>query len=1481
MPFDIEARIEEWRNELLDTTKRNRLIHFRTGRGGGIALIHPDPGDFWHRLVIAGKPLTFARKCDLLGFPDEAAEGDPDDPPLERPGPNAAAILERCLASPNLLEEHLLTDMPDRHLARRLTRLHLAARASLDEQGVVTLHVAFGFLRWFEETNSQVELRSPLLLVPVRLQREGIDAPWQLLPEDEELLVNHTLAQRLAADFRLRLPAAEGDADNDLDWRSYLGEVEECVKSQARWEVLDETALGTFNFQKLAMWQDLGDNAGRIRDHGLCGMIAGDRGGALGDALDLPHDKELDEKTRPEETYHILDADSSQHAAIVAASRGANLVLDGPPGTGKSQTIANVIADSLAAGKTVLFVSEKAAALDVVHRRLCERGLGDFVLACHSHKANKREVVAELGRCLDLPPEEDGNPADDLRQLDTARRELSVYVRELEAVRKPLGRSAFQVHGELARLTRLGSKSHGAVPSVLSRDGAYVERVAGLLNGLTGCRDAVGDRDRHPWRDCRVVASSLVLQEDAQHHLGRLAEQVRQAATEAAELNRLGFGQERPSRAEWLATLENVRRALLTPSWWDPAKRQELLQLTERWLDCDGMAKRLRDELAVRLGEIAFAPESAPLAFRASRFRSSWARLLPGWWFLKPRVKVWYKQRPPQTVAFHDDLDKLARYHECSDFCRQAQAERAADLLTDNRGKPDWAGTKKCLQQIERLEQVSSAGREPAPRVILQGVLDRCDALRAEGFDESWTFLTAKLFDPARDVSTGLTIDRTPLEDLCAWFGARAVDVGRIDEWVRYSGIERQLREDGAEPILKEVTGGRVALGEAANAFRRRFLGLWLEAVSETTPVLSRFTTEDHERRIARFQELDRRSVAGASARVRHVQLTHPDRPRPVAGAPVSSELGTLLHEVHKSRRHLPLRQLFKRIPRLLLRLKPCVMMSPLAVSTYLQSPDLNFDLVIFDEASQVRPHDAICAIYRGRRLLVAGDQKQLPPTDFFQRVFGDEEPDDEADTDGLTLSDFPSLLDVCQTFGLPRYRLRWHYRSKREALIAFSNRHYYDSELITFPSAHDTPNNPAVGFEYVAEGRWKPGAGGGFNAVEARRTAELILAHARHHPDQTLGVIAFSQRQQMRILDELEQMRRSAPELEEFFSEDREHPFFVKNLETVQGDERDVIFLSIGYGPDETGRVAMRFGPLNKAGGERRLNVAVTRARQGMTVVSSLRAADIDLSRTNAEGVRLLRAYLDYAERGVVVALGGTLTEVGRHGFDSPFEEEVFAELTRRGLTLHPQVGCSGFRIDLAVVDPGEPGRYLLGVECDGATYHSAATARDRDRLRQEVLESLGWRICRIWSTDWVRDPERQIGRVMAAVERARREGPPLPAAGSPLVVGPEREPRQASVMPQTAPEQTRARRSYPSIDAVPEEVVHDELLKALRKYGATPEDDLIRAVRDGLGFTSTRIRIKARIKQSLEALVGAGRICRAADQRLQLPLPCRTTET
>jgi len=397
---------------------------------------------------------------------------------------------------------------------------------------------------------------------------------------------------------------------------------------------------------------------------------------------------------------------------------------------------------------------------------------------------------------------------------------------------------------------------------------------------------------------------------------------------------------------------------------------------------------------------------------------------------------------------------------------------------------------------------------------------------------------------------------------------------------------------------------------------------------------------------------------------------------------------------------------------------------------------------------------DAIGAMARGKQVVMVGDPKQLPPTNFFDRA---ESTEDDEDVEG----DLESILDECLGANLPTMNLTWHYRSRNESLIAFSNHRYYGGSLVTFPSP--VTDDRALSFHHVT-GTYEKG-GARINKPEAKAVVADVVARLKspgfRASKLTIGVVTFNSEQQRLIEDLLDEERRRDPSLEPFFSEMELEPLFVKNLESVQGDERDIMYFSITYGPDAAGAVSMNFGPMNRGGGERRLNVAITRARHELRVFSSLKAEQMDLARTQALGVRDLKHFLEFAERGPQALAEATRGSLG--GFESPFEEVVASALASRGWELHTQIGASSFRIDLAVVHPDARGTYLAGVECDGATYHRSATARDRDLLREQVLRGLGWHIVRIWSTDWWVDRAGTLDRVDARLrellEGSRRE--------------------------------------------------------------------------------------------------------------------------
>ncbi len=595
-----------------------------------------------------------------------------------------------------------------------------------------------------------------------------------------------------------------------------------------------------------------------------------------------------------------------------------------------------------------------------------------------------------------------------------------------------------------------------------------------------------------------------------------------------------------------------------------------------------------------------------------------------------------------------------------------------------------------------------------------------------------------------------------------------------LRDWIDFKALEADLREQGLGELFANLIARADSLhaGDVPKAVRRSLLQAWLNWLFAQDSSLGTFRGENHERLIAEFRELDKKHwEQGVHAVIREVNRQKPATSVVIPGG----EVQVLFKEAYKQRRHLPLRRLFGVIPNLLTQLKPCLLMSPISVSQFLDPEKTKFDLVIFDEASQLRSEDAICSVYRGKQLVVCGDNKQLPPTTFFEQGMSEELPEEAEDPTATEAFDvFESVLDACAAV-MPQRQLKWHYRSEHESLIAFSNCTFYDFDLVTFPSWLQEDEGLGVKFVHVPDGVYDRG-GRRDNGREAEAVVGLVDKHFRRFPEQSLGVVTFNIAQADTIENYLEHFRRQNPELERYFAPDCFEKFFVKNLESVQGDERDVLIFSVGYGKDKFGRLTMNFGPLNGAGGERRLNVAVTRARKKVIVVSSIRASDFDLGEIRAEGVRVLHKYLDFAERGQ----DALQLKVGAGDFESPLEQSVAATIRSFGFGVVPQVGCSSFRVDLGVVDPLQPGRFVLGVECDGASYHSPATARDRDRIRQQILERLGWRIHRIWSPDWVTRRETEVRRLRAAIEAAQNakgRGTPLyppQSSNGPITIDP-----------------------------------------------------------------------------------------------------------
>jgi very-short-patch-repair endonuclease len=1363
----VSGKLRDLQNELLDLSRRNRLLNFRAGKGAGsIRIVGTLPAEAFRLLVVEHRPLHFLPReeapREVIGaYP---AENDTDD------GMGLSlAPLETDAAAERHKDTALKTTLPGETLHTRLTRLAQQARSAQEEQGSNILYLGLGIVSWRETPSSDVVSNAPLLLVPVELDRKSVTSRYFLRLLDEEIVANPCLLELSKRVFETALPAP--DLTDEFDLKSYFGAVESAA-SPLGWEVAGEIHLGLFSFSKLLMYRDLDpetwpDHAS-IVDHPIVRQLLGFESPEPSDTVQERTAPELDESLHPSQVFQVMDADSSQQVAIAATSDGASAVIEGPPGTGKSQTITNIIAECLTRGRRVLFVAEKAAALEVVKKRLGEVGLHDFVLELHSRKTSKASVLTELQRCLRPPESPLTTPDVDPDELARLRTRANAYVREVHLIRSPLDLSAYDAMSRIATSPHDVRPDFG-VPDIRSWSKAMFGSAREQIRSFDARLGRIGEPASHPWR---AVGLTRLGSEAKRDLLARL-ETVRTALValgrSTAPLADL-LGRANPKSLRGIEPLIACAEVLgQTPAGIS----------TTNWSDARWEGEALDTLLADAAARLALRPQWQKV-FSPSAETEDWADVLarrtegPG--YFRWLGAIWRGDTRRLRAAAAGDLPaRKALLEPLSALAKSAALrtgiEKTEQLYSDllaavwSGVDGDWGVVETAIRGARKVRRLAAETKLDA-QVVERCLSDRAGLLRGReqvldnvrAFRSTWTeWIEVTASSEAAWLGQTIVSD-ADFERLGVALEVLSRRVLELDDWVAYESIRKQLAGGplAAAVVWAASSGAREARGRLEGLFERRFYELWAESVIDETPILSEFRGEEHSVTLERFKELDRLWIEATQARVAHTLRA--GRPELTGRSRRGSKIAILEAEIRKKRRHLPLRRLFREAGEVVQAIKPCFMMSPISAAQYLAPGAVAFDVVIFDEASQVEPADAFGAIARARQVVLVGDEKQLPPTTFFKKVEIEGPPSgDEDDAASDVGKDMESILGLGMVQLPRRFSLRWHYRSRHESLISFSNEMFYDNLLRVFPSAHTGRDELGVQFRFVG-GRYLRGAGQ-TNPDEARAVVDAIVAHAHQYSERTLGVGTFNLPQQLAILDELERRRRGTRDegLEAFLTKEGPEPFFVKNLETIQGDERDVIFLSVTYGPDSTGRLIRNFGPLNREGGWRRLNVLVTRARQRCVVFSSLRADEIALLENAPRGVVALKEYLHFAEHG---ALSPSAVPAG--GFDSPFEEDVANALRGARWEVHSQVGVAGFWVDLAIVDPERRGRYMVGVECDGATYHSSPTARDRDRLRQDVLEGLGWRLVRVWSTDWFKNREKALERLIAAIEEIRSGAPP-----------------------------------------------------------------------------------------------------------------------
>ena len=1455
---NIDTKYEVWKNKLLDLGKRNRLLNYRDTARSNVKIEYPDCGTLWDMFVKNETPLVFP-------FATE------DNEEYE-----------------NEFEANVETNKNISDLQKALRNLRNKAKTAMEEQGVNVLYLSFGFLKWTESENSDQIFTSPLVLVPATLTIESIKSPYTLTLHEDEIILNPTLVYKLENDFGITLPAFEDIEDID----GFLNEIKSKT-SLKNWSISRDVGLSLLSFLKINMYSDLNKHKDTIIENPIVRAISGDAT-AISKVPEEISNYDFDKKEKPIDVFQVVDADASQQDAILMAKKGVSFVLQGPPGTGKSQTITNIIAESLADGKKVLFVSEKMAALDVVHRRLAGAGLDDFCLVLHSHKANKKSVLKQLGKVLDLSQKKVTLSDEAYHKLDALQADkdkLNDYANQVYAIIDPLGKSIYEANGIVANLDTYDDFIF-SIDDIRNVTKEQYNKYAYILSQFaTTIGKMSDDYKTNPWRGSSLSAVSNEFRHDVTARVNALLPKIKEFDNEFAQ-NLKELHLEVPhtlNNAKNIIELLNCASAAYSiPSEWILTDEiQPLYDEIEECIKLKAQLISLTNELVNAYTSVtsneSLAPTSNIELLTSQTLLEEEKDSLTSFVLTQTPYSYWSIQKMTEITDFLNtarntaeridtlksdllkiyepsvfDLDYhaiLARikteYTSFTKVFKKSYKQDKKSILLHHRDIVKKITDEEMLSLVEKLRGIDEAKqwykdnayilnglfgegvvsedsnyslleKQVAAYNVINSALSTIDKMIAihheigdkeellqkhykflyDGILSNWDLIRESLdwaisFKNQIDkVSVSETFiksvcqggdfiqlckaSKEKLEDLKGnissdyiWFISNFDNpeffddmtfinlqkrfntcmngLSLLEEWIDYNSARTKCIDGGLGDFIRVVEEHNIPVQSIYPIFKKRFFRLWLDAVLPEYPAVLNFRRKSQETTIGEFASLDKDQFEIAKARIKSKLIN--DLPSLEHFTNGVDEISILKRELSKQRRIMPIRRLFKAIPNLLLTLKPCLMMSPLSVSLFLEAETYKFDIVIFDEASQVCTENAIGAISRAKQVVIAGDSKQLPPTNFFQAAVSEGDFDTITDDDEFDDSDaYESILDEANM--LPERTLRWHYRSRHESLIAFSNAKIYKNNLITFPSNIEKATNNGVEYIYVPNGFYDRGGKKG-NVVEANKIADLVFQHFREQPHRSLGIIAFGEVQQQAIETVIRERRLKNQEFESFFAEDKEEAFFVKNLENVQGDERDTIIFSIGYAKDNTGVFRMNFGPLSKSGGERRLNVAITRAKFNVKLVGSIMPTDIDTDKISSEGPKLLRAYIDFAINGPSV-LEREITESDIVEHDSPFEEAVYNFLDRKGYRLGTQVGCSGYRIDMAVKHPTLSGIYVLGIECDGAAYHSARTARERDRLRQDVLENMGWKIYRIWSTDWIKDPITEGAKLLEAVEDA-----------------------------------------------------------------------------------------------------------------------------
>jgi superfamily I DNA and/or RNA helicase len=1288
------------------------------------------------------------------------------------------------LANDELKHNRLLTHYHQQDLDNILVYIHKNAKQAIEENGSSTLYLAVGLLKWFDRKTPEQPRYSPILLLPVELNRRSVNSKFTLKSREEETMINITLVEFLRQEYELNLGALEQlpTDEKGVDVAKVMGLLRQAIKQLKGWDVMEQLVLGNFSFSKLILWKDIAVHQEEMLKSDMVrslvdGKLVFNENHELHPATDF-------DNIHSQSIVLPIPTDVSQMEAVLAAQQGHSFVLHGPPGTGKSQTITNIIADALYRGKRVLFVAAKKAALDVVHRRLEQIGLAPFTLELHSNKSKKSDVLqqmaksmetAKLARTVDFQQE--------AQRLDIAKKAISNYVNVLHQKQQV----DWSLYDSITALENYRDK--------IFQNNFISETVLQQLNTILWQQwtdwlpqfQSITKLLIHPSENALTALNlpqySPSVSDDISKQTQILLELLPDVQFKSHLISKaLGFPFSTQSKTEWEQFAQAIYALQNLPEI--PLELICYLCDKENYNVYEAWSKAYRNYLTV-LNSILKNHNRNILSANILATEIIWKQAQQSWffpkWLRKRKIKkqlAVFRNTPfndeseiEQLFSDNNQLQEVQSLLQQSRFgnVQQSLKNLFKDEQTDLHDIDNKAALVQDLSSL--MNNWERNGLAKWVKVWQEKNLQHSDEIKQINLATIKEFIQlTKMFNEQKknyETLTGINFQKNEnwINETVTQLQKIQTHLPQLRNWMNYVQLRNQGEGLSLQWFISAYENNLCNSENIADYFNYTVHASIAQRIISQNESLSLFNVELFESKIEHYKKIAK-EFQNLTIQELRVKLAA-QLPNTTAEAMQSSEIGILQRAIKNRGRGLSIRKLFDQIPELLPRIAPCMLMSPISVAQYFDMNSKHFDILIFDEASQLPTCEAISALARAKQAIIVGDPKQMPPTSFFSTVKLDEE--------NMEVEDLESILDDCLSLSVPSKYLLRHYRSKHESLIAFSNVNYYENRLLTFPSFDDlnrkVKHHPVKGFYDKGKTRT--------NKFEADEIVQYIKLHYGDSKKRklSLGVVTFSQTQQNLIEDKLQQLFIFDPKLEEFANESNE-PLFVKNLENVQGDERDIILFSVCYAPDEEGKLSMNFGPLNRDGGWRRLNVAVTRARYEMHIFVTLQTDQIDLSRTSSEGVAGLKAFLQFAEKGHLSVRPEDVLETFNKQQLSAF---ISKRLQEKGLEVKCNIGTSGFKVDIGIIHPDKPQQYILGIVVDGLYYHNAQTTNDREMVMPSVLKALGWNIHRIWTIDWRENSDKIIDSILEKVKQLQTQPDVKEEIISKTIVEPEFEQIQA----------------------------------------------------------------------------------------------------